>query len=659
MPRDSQILPPTSRALLRAARAGCIHIRQGIRAADDEEKSVVDAEESAATSNMADRSFTTRKWMTLPKHLEPAEVEFLAKRRPGLPSLYGATAGTDGSSSTSGPMRRTKFKKVDPDTGNISIYEAWVPEGHRIEGEITGDVQTIVEQSEVPVKPEAPAPGTVVEGVGVVNAEGVVVAEAGSAAVMTPPKRRPPPPKRKGRGIGKGRKKKVMFAPGEGADAATVHGVGSGSGNNEAGFKEHGQQDASRMSIDQMSIDQSGQDEDDEDGEEGDESDEGDESMMDVKTPETPQPPSGAEFVGQPSLETSAGQSVDVDHEMTDAVPEIQPSAPELSLSTGEDMPSQQQEPTEKETPQLKESPGKDTNALVSMAPTGKPEVRDLDEKPILPQTDETDTSLSTKDAISDDPAEIAAEVGEVQGSRYEPQGEGDASKSTPELVPKEEPGLTIQQDTAVVPPFESPKLPSEAPDAQDLGQPHTLGQESQGVAEPEPIPASIPAIPEPPIPGILSNESIVQSDTPQEPPAPVQDDQPSPSYIPGADVNSDEAKSVEPKDANTVPDTKPIADSDSLPASSAAVNSPHIEPSTITEQSVVSSSTATGPTLAEEPTPALDGNTDATTEANVTTQLPVGAELEQQEVHLPEDSQARLDQLPDPTPEPGPANST
>ena len=177
-------------------------------------------------------------------------------------------------------MRRTKFKKTDPETGNISIYEAWVPEGHRIEGEITGDVQAIAAQSEVPVKPEAPAPGTVVEGVGIVNAEGVVVAEAGSAAVMTPPKRRPPPPKRKGKGIGKGRKKKVMFAPGEGADAATVHGMGDGAGDGQGGS-----QDDSRMSMDP-----NGQDDDDEDGDESDEGDEGDESMVDAKTPETPQP---------------------------------------------------------------------------------------------------------------------------------------------------------------------------------------------------------------------------------------------------------------------------------------------------------------------------------------------------------------------------------
>lgn len=322
MPRDSDLLPAVSKALLRAARAGCIYIRQNTTAAEKEEIDQNKTDDQNTGAVQMDRSFTSRKWLTLPKHLEPPEAEFLAKRRPGLLSLYGG-ALVDGSSGSL-PMRRTKFKKVDPQTGNISIYEAWVPEGHRIEGEVTGDVQTLVEQSSVPVKPETPAPGTVVEGVGIVNSEGVVVAEAGSAAVMEPPKRRPPPPKRKSKGIGKGRKKKVMFAPGEGADASTVHGVALGA---EGGAPASGEGQDSRMSVDQ-----SGQDDDDEDGEEGDESDEGDESMMDAKTPETPGGQSGAEFTPQPSADTPA-ESKDVD--MTDTAPEAQPA------EAGQEPPSQ------------------------------------------------------------------------------------------------------------------------------------------------------------------------------------------------------------------------------------------------------------------------------------------------------------------------------
>ncbi|RHZ70507.1 hypothetical protein CDV55_100938 [Aspergillus turcosus] len=283
MPRDSHLLTPMSRALLRAARAGCIYIRKAQKEPEDEEKEATDVEEQPMIQS-TDRSFTARKWAALPRHLEPPEVEFLAKRRPGLPSLYGAsTTGVDGAANNV-PMRRTRFKKVDPVTGNISIYEAWVPEGHKIEGEITDEAQVRAEHKEVAVIPEAPAPGTVVEGVGVVNAEGVVVAEAGSVSVMTPPKRRPPPPKRKAKGFGKGRRKKVMFAPGDGADAALVHGPGASTadGATDTGFAKP-DPDSSRLSVDQ-----SGQDEEDEEGDEGEESDEGDESMLDAKTPETP-----------------------------------------------------------------------------------------------------------------------------------------------------------------------------------------------------------------------------------------------------------------------------------------------------------------------------------------------------------------------------------
>ncbi|RDW86178.1 uncharacterized protein DSM5745_02820 [Aspergillus mulundensis] len=277
MPRDSHLLNPMSRALLRAARSGCIYIRKASRDFDDEEKEITDPEEQQ-TQQSLERNFSMRKWTTVPKHLEAPEVEFLAKRRPGLPSLYGATAGTvDGAGSV--PMRKTRFKKVDPVTGNILIYAAWVPEGHKIEGEITDEVQVAAESTQATVTPQAPAPGTVIEGVGVVNAQGVVVAAAGSAAVITPPKRRPPPPKRKGKGL-KGRRKKVMFAPGEGADAALVHGAVAGDAVSYA--KDT---DPSRLSVDQTT-----QDDEDDEGDEGEESEdgEGDESGFDPKTPETP-----------------------------------------------------------------------------------------------------------------------------------------------------------------------------------------------------------------------------------------------------------------------------------------------------------------------------------------------------------------------------------
>ncbi|KAI2786667.1 hypothetical protein POX_g09055 [Penicillium oxalicum] len=304
MPRDSQLLPAMSRALLRAARAGCIYIRPTGRASEDEKKETADGRSrlrqyifQIAASQVGSGRLSQNTW--------------------NPPSAEGG--------SMPGPMRKTKIKRTDPETGNISIYEVWVPEGHRIEGEITVDVQTIAEQSAVPVTAETPAPGTVVEGVGVVNAEGVVVAEAGSASVMTPPKRRPPPPKRKGRGIGKGRKKKVMFAPGEGADAATVHGVPPVDAT-VAGVKAA--EDTSRTSVDPSVQDE------DEEGEEGEDSDEGDESMLDAKTPETPQAPPGVDTEISEYPAPISGEPAN-DVEMRDATADIETPGPDPIVGEG------------------------------------------------------------------------------------------------------------------------------------------------------------------------------------------------------------------------------------------------------------------------------------------------------------------------------------
>lgn len=340
MPRDSHLLTPASRALLRASRAGCIYIRQtATKDEDDDEKDATDVEEQPVLQS-SERSFVTRKWTTVPKHLEAAEVEFLAKRRPGLPSLYGAAAaaaGADGANASQ-PMRRTRFKKVDPASGNISVYEAWVPEGHRIEGEITNDAQLKPQNAEMPVTvtPEAPAPGTVIEGVGVVNGEGVVVAEAGSAAVMTPPKRRPPPPKRKAKGFGKGRRKKVMFAPGEGGDASLVHGAGTGT---------DGTQEKDGDASSRVSADHPGQEDDDDDGEDGEESDEGDESMMEAKTPETPMHQPSAEPVSESAAEQTPASTTAADAVIDTKLSET-PSRPPSQVPEASATPSASEEPS-------------------------------------------------------------------------------------------------------------------------------------------------------------------------------------------------------------------------------------------------------------------------------------------------------------------------
>ena len=200
MPRDSHLLSPMSQDLLRAARMPQAKKPTTPLLEDDKEP----GEDEDADGDI-DTGFVAKRWAVLPKELEGPEPEFLAKRRKGLPSVHSGSLGSIGNT---GQMRKTKIRKIDTE-GNNSVWEVLVPEGQTVEGEV-------VEEETSPT--QVPAPGTVVEGVGVVNAEGVVI--AGDQGVPAINKRRPPPPKRKAKGPGSGRKKKVAFVGADGAPPA-------------------------------------------------------------------------------------------------------------------------------------------------------------------------------------------------------------------------------------------------------------------------------------------------------------------------------------------------------------------------------------------------------------------------------------------------------
>lgn len=157
-------------------------------------------EEKEEESKEVQTGFTVKKYVKIARHLEVPEPEYLAKRRKGLPSQYanGQVAQP--------ALRETKIKKLDAE-GNIAVYKVLVPEGQAVEGEVQPT------DAAIEVAPATAAPGTIVEGLGVVNAEGVVVAN--DILQQTPPRRRPPPPKKKVKRAGPGRgKKKVVFAEG-------------------------------------------------------------------------------------------------------------------------------------------------------------------------------------------------------------------------------------------------------------------------------------------------------------------------------------------------------------------------------------------------------------------------------------------------------------
>ncbi|KAJ4989828.1 complex 1 protein [Stagonosporopsis vannaccii] len=203
MPRDSHMLPEHSQQLLRAARSGRT-IKPPAPPEDDENE----MKDEETEHKEVPVGFTVKKYVKVARHNEAPEPEYLAKRRKGLPSQYV-------NGQVQGPLRETKIKKLDAE-GNIAVYKVLAPEGQVVEGEVAPT------DAAIEVAPVIAAPGTVVEGVGVVNAEGIVVAN--DILHQTPPRRRPPPPKKKKSkhlhrpGPGRGRKKVDVVEGAEGQE---------------------------------------------------------------------------------------------------------------------------------------------------------------------------------------------------------------------------------------------------------------------------------------------------------------------------------------------------------------------------------------------------------------------------------------------------------
>ncbi|KAJ8110821.1 hypothetical protein OPT61_g6429 [Boeremia exigua] len=199
MPRDSHMLPEHSQQLLRAARSGRT-IKPAAPPEDDDNEMKDEEPEHKEVSV----GFTVKKYVKVARHNELPEPEYLAKRRKGLPSQYI-------NGQVHAPLRETKVKKLDAE-GNVAVYKVLAPEGQVVEGEVAPT------DAAIEVAPVIAAPGTVVEGVGVVNAEGIVVAN--DILQQTPPRRRPPPPKKKKQkpiprpGPGRGGRRRVDFAEG-------------------------------------------------------------------------------------------------------------------------------------------------------------------------------------------------------------------------------------------------------------------------------------------------------------------------------------------------------------------------------------------------------------------------------------------------------------
>ncbi|KAI5282131.1 hypothetical protein KEM54_002965, partial [Ascosphaera aggregata] len=217
MPKDSHLLSPTSRALLNSARTGCKYIKAPERSNRDGDDAKDTKGVNGSIAVPFARTFTVGKWAVLPRHMEPLEPEYLAKRRSNfVPMTSAVDTGDEGISSANTRLRRTQFKRADPVTGAILLYDAAVPEGHIVEGEVS-TTEPVGSTAEEKPAIATPSPGTVIEGVGIVDQEGLVIANV-DEVLVTPVPRRRFPPKRRLRGPGRGKRKKVMFVHGRGHD---------------------------------------------------------------------------------------------------------------------------------------------------------------------------------------------------------------------------------------------------------------------------------------------------------------------------------------------------------------------------------------------------------------------------------------------------------
>ena len=269
MPKDSHLYEPHTQQLLRIARRG-----RTVRSTPqpvEEDKLLGDDEDA---DGEADPDCVFSKWQPLPEHTHIPVQDYLAPRRRGLPPVYGSNV-TNGDNASQ--LRKTMIRKTDTE-GNQTVLEVLVPEGQAVEGEIVADE---AQQAE-PLKP-----GTVVDGIGTVNAEGVLI--AGDQAQVTPPRRRPPPPKRKAKGPGRGRKKKVMF----GRNAHLAEGATSNTNNSTNGEGDVNNSTGAGLSRQDSEM---GGDATLQEGEEGsgdeDEGDESDDDREDGELSPSPAPPS-------------------------------------------------------------------------------------------------------------------------------------------------------------------------------------------------------------------------------------------------------------------------------------------------------------------------------------------------------------------------------
>lgn len=447
------MLPEHSQQLLRAARAGRVYQPPAPPEDDIEMK---DEEEE---SKQVQTGFTIKKFVKVPRHLEVSEPEYLAKRRKGLPSPYVVNGISQPA------LRETKVKKLDAE-GNATVYKVLVPEGQAVEGEVQPT------DAAIEAAPATAAPGTVVEGVGVVNAEGVVVAN--DIMQQTPPRRRHPPPKKKRAGPGRG-KKKVVFVDGAAEQGTPTSNTG-GDLLALPGLKQEGGS-VEPSDGDTPMADAGGEDEE---GEEGSEDEEADAEQ--TSTPATPATPARSSVAptSAPSLEAAQ-------------LPSLEAAASTEALISAPEVP---------QTLIKNESPAPQPAASETEPPTAP---RDRSSSPDLP--------LST-----------------ISHSRQNSVNQLPTSLTEPVLEPVTEP----EPEVVSVPEPEAVAVPEPKADSEIQSQSQQEPVEIQ-VPEPTPVPAETlePVIEPAPVSEPITAPAIAPEISPDPLPVPVPLTEPEPESKP------------------------------------------------------------------------------------------------------------------------------
>jgi hypothetical protein len=477
MPRDFQLLPEHSQHILARARAPRIY-KPPVPV--EEDKEIMDEEEEHKEVR---QGFTIKKWIKVPRHLEEPEPEYLAKRRKGLPSQYvnGATV------TQPTPMRETKVKKTDAE-GNVNVYKVLVPEGQAVEGEI--------QPTDAVTDAAIPAPGTVVEGVGVVNAEGVVVAN--DLLQQTPPRRRPPPPKKKKKsGPGRG-KKKVLFAEGTTEQGTPISSTGSEL-LTVPGVKQEGSVEPSEG--DDTPMPDAG-DEDEGSGEEGsDDEDHDDNEVLDGHE-EANRAPTLAQAI---PTSTSSGLPVNVsvveeaDTRMSDVAPLVE-AATEADLpnevlasavdtaATGHSEPSLQA-PVQQQLEEISQREQSSSPEL-PLSTVSHSRQNSLNQ---LPPISALDTSTVPEPSALLEPSAIPAPSALEAAVQVVPEDTLNVvPEEKPNVVPEEKPNVVPEDAPNVVPEDAPNVVPEDAPNVVPEDAPKTM-PEAMSEAPPQEVPDAIP----------------------------------------------------------------------------------------------------------------------------------------------------------------------